>query len=174
MGDIAITAVGADRPGIVAAITAALLDLGGNLADARAALLRGSFATVLVVSLPDDVSVDQVRAALAPVATELGLGVWIGPAAPPSGHGHDRCVISVYGADRPGIVHAVTAALAAHAINVVDLSSQVVGAPPIYALAIAADLPAPLVAADVERILAPVAASHRVEVSVTDDADGVM
>ena len=48
-----MTAVGADRPGIVAALTGALLEIGGNLEDMRAALLRGSFATVLAVALPD-------------------------------------------------------------------------------------------------------------------------
>ena len=42
MRELAVTAVGSDRPGIVAAITGALLRIGGNLEDARAALLRGS------------------------------------------------------------------------------------------------------------------------------------
>ena len=82
MRELAVTAVGADRPGIVAAITGALLRIGGNLEDARAALLRGSFATVLAVAVPDDVTADDVTAALAPVGEELGLGIWVGEAAP--------------------------------------------------------------------------------------------
>ena len=77
-----MTAVGADRPGIVAALTGALLEIGGNLEDMRAALLRGSFATVLAVALPDGVGPAEVEAALRPVADELGLGLWVGPAAP--------------------------------------------------------------------------------------------
>ena len=40
MNEVAVTAVGADRPGIVAARTGALLEIGGNLEDMRAALLR--------------------------------------------------------------------------------------------------------------------------------------
>ena len=77
-----MTAVGTDRPGIVAALTGALLDIGGNLEDVRAALLRGSFATVLAVAVPDGVGPGEVEAALRPVADELGLGLWVGPAAP--------------------------------------------------------------------------------------------
>ena len=41
VNEIVVTAVGADRPGIVAALTGALLDIGGNLEETRAALLRG-------------------------------------------------------------------------------------------------------------------------------------
>src|SRR5688572_8416680 len=102
--ELAVTAVGSDRPGIVAAITGALLRIGGNLEDARAALLRGSFATVLAVAVPDDVTADDVTAALRPVALELGLGLWVGEAAPKApGPPRPRCVLSVYGADHPGI-----------------------------------------------------------------------
>ena len=82
MRELAVTAVGADRPGIVAAITGALLRIGGNLEDVRAALLRGSFATVLAVAVPDDVTAADVAAALRPVGEELGLGIWVGDAAP--------------------------------------------------------------------------------------------
>ena len=110
MNEIAVTAVGADRPGIVAALTRALLELGGNLEDCRAALLRGSFAIALLVSVPDAVGVAEVDAALRPVADELGLGLWTGPAAPDIGpHAAERCMVSVYGIDQPGIVHAITA-----------------------------------------------------------------
>ena len=64
-----ISAVGVDRPGIVAALTDALLTVRGNLSDCRAALLRGSFATVLAVSVPDDVDDEAIRAAIGATAT---------------------------------------------------------------------------------------------------------
>ena len=111
MNEIDVTAVGADRPGIVAAITGALLELGGNLEETRAALLRGSFATVLAVAVPDGVGREEVQAALRPVALELGLGLWVGEAAPRSeAPPLARAVVSVYGADHPGIVHAMATA----------------------------------------------------------------
>jgi glycine cleavage system transcriptional repressor len=175
VNEVAVTAVGTDRPGIVAAITGALLDIGGNLEDARAALLRGSFATVLAVAVPDDVGPREVEAALKPVAAELGLGLWVGPAAPRrTGPPLDRCILSVYGADHPGIVHGFARALADRAANVVDLTARLVGDPPIYALGMEIELPPGLDAASLEAALAPVAEEHGVEMTLEAEQDEVL
>lgn len=176
MNEIAVTAVGADRPGIVAALTAALLDLGGNLEDCRAALLRGSFAIALLVSVPDDVDAADVDAALRPVADRLGLGLWTGPAAA-EGDAHtsaERCMVSVYGADHPGIVHAVAAGLAAAGANIVDLSSRAAGTPPIYVLGVEVELPAGLSCDGLRARLEPVTREHRVELAIVPVADEVL
>jgi glycine cleavage system transcriptional repressor len=175
MREIAITAVGADRPGIVSAITGALLEMGGNLADVRAALLRGSFAIVLVVSVPDDVSEDSVKDVLDPVAEEFGQGQWIG-GADEAGNGADgeSCVISVYGADRPGIVNAFSRLLSEQAANIVDLSSRVVGDPPIYVLGIAATMPAGMDPEALRQKLSKLAEATGVECSLSLDADEII
>lgn len=175
MREIAITAVGEDRPGIVAALTGALLEVGGNLADARAALLRGSFAVVLVVGVPDDVEAADVERLLAPVAERLGLGLWTGAAAPrrPPGSG-GRCVVSVYGGDHPGIVHGLTTAMAELGANVVDLSARVVGDPAIYVLGIEIELPPGLDAPTLRSRLRPVAEAQGVELAVEAEDDEVM
>jgi glycine cleavage system transcriptional repressor len=175
VNEVAVTAVGADRPGIVAALTGALLEIGGNLEDARAALLRGSFATVLAVAVPDDAGPAEVEAALAPVARELGLGLWVGPAAPRrEGPPLGRCVLSVYGADHPGIVHGFTRALADRSANVVDLSARLVGEPPVYVLGIEVELPAGLDADALRAALAPVAAEHGVDMTLEAEEDEVL
>jgi glycine cleavage system transcriptional repressor len=173
--ELAITAVGRDRPGIVAGLTAALLPIGANLHDCRAALLRGSFAMVMAVEVPDSVDVAAVRAAMAPTADELGLEIWVGDAAVdgPAEAG-ERCVVSVYGADHPGIVHATSAALAALQVNILDLSSRVVGDPPVYVLGIEAALPPGLSVGAVEAALGPVAATQQVELHVEREADEVL
>ena len=184
MREVAVTAVGSDRPGIVAAITEALRDLGGNLADCRAALLAGSFAIVVVAALPDGVSDDDLRAALAEGSAGLGLGVWVGPAAvrapshpnggPNGGADGGRCIVSVYGADHPGIVAAVSRSVADLDVNIVDLSSRVVGDPAIYVLGLEVELPAGMTAADLEARLQPVAQAQGVELAVEAEADEVM
>ena len=175
MNEIVVTAVGADRPGIVASLTGALLEIGGNLEEARAALLRGSFATVLAVAVPDGSGAAEVEAALAPVAAELGLGLWVGPAAPkPAGEPHQRAVVSVYGADRPGIVHGMSLALAEHGANIVDLSARLVGDPPIYVLGIEIELPAGESPERLATALGPVAAAHGVELTLEAESDEVM
>jgi glycine cleavage system transcriptional repressor len=175
MREVAVTAVGSDRPGIVAAITEALRDLGGNLADCRAALLAGSFAIVVVAELPDDVSDDTLRAALAEGSSNLGLGVWVGPAQRATAHADaERCIVSVYGADHPGIVAAVSRAVADLGVNIVDLSSRVVGDPAIYVLGLEVELATGMTATDLEARLQPVATAQGVELAVEAEADEVI
>lgn len=178
MRELTITAVGSDQPGIVAGLTDALLELGANLEDCRAALLRGSFAIVMAIEVPDEVSEATVTAALAAPAAALGLRVWVGdtPGGAPHQESDDeaRCVVSVYGADHPGIVSAVTRSLAERHVNIVDLSSRVVGDPPVYVLGIAAELPAGLTVGELQAALAPVASTQNVNVSVSAAADEVL
>ena len=175
MRELAITAVGTDRPGIVAGLTGALLPLGANLQDCRAALLRGSFAIVMAVEVPDAVDRDAATRALAPAAAKLGLEVWVGDATGAvTVTDAERCVVSVYGADHPGIVHAVSHALAALQVNIVDLSSRVVGDPPVYVLGIEAELPAGMDASEVETALRPVTDAQHVELHVEREADEVI
>jgi glycine cleavage system transcriptional repressor len=175
VGELAITAIGADRPGIVAALTESLLGLGGNLEDCRAALLRGSFAMVMVAAVPDSVDAAACQAALAPVAAGLGLRLSVGPAEPPAPHPPgELLVISVYGADHPGIVHGVATALAERGANIVDLSSRTVGDPAIYVLGIEAELPVGVDPVDVERALRAVAALERVELHVEIESESTL
>ncbi len=124
-----MTAVGRDRPGIVAAISGALLELGGNIQDSQMSILRGHFAVMLIVEVPGSIDDDEVHRRLQPVGEELGLEAIAvngiddlgGPAARPS---H---VISVYGADHPGIVHAAASALAEHQVNITGLETRLTG-----------------------------------------------
>jgi glycine cleavage system transcriptional repressor len=68
-----LTAVGTDRPGIVAAVSGALVDQGCNLEDSAMTILQGQFAVLLVVSAPDQLDADELRAALGPAAERFDL-----------------------------------------------------------------------------------------------------
>jgi glycine cleavage system transcriptional repressor len=173
--ELAVTAVGRDRPGIVAGLTGPLVDLGGNVQDCRASILAGSFAIALAMAVPDAVGPEQARAALEPVAREMGLVVWVGDADDPrEGSAGERCVVSVYGEDRPGIVHAVSAAMAGGGVNILDLSSRAVGDPCIYTLAVEAELPPGMTAAGLRALLLPVTRALGLELSVASEADEVL
>lgn len=142
MSEFTVSVVGQDRPGIVAAVTGRLLEATGNVENCRASILAGSFAMVLAVSVPEWVTDQDLVDLLAPIASELGLSLGVRPAAPADHHeGRERCVVTIYGADRPGIVHGAASALADAGINIMDLSSRLVGEPPIYVLGIEVELP---------------------------------
>ena len=173
--EVVVTAVGADRPGIVAALTGALLEVGGNLADVRAALLHGSFATMLSVVVPADVTVADVEAGLRPVADRLGLGLYVAAAAPAAtGPQGARAMLSVYGADHPGIVHGIAQEIAAQGANVVDLSARLVGDPPVYVLGIELELPEGLTGDALRERLAPAAAAAGVDLMLDDEDDEIL
>ena len=147
MSHFAVTAVGADRPGIVAAVTGAFADLGCNLEDSSMTILRGQFAMMLVIDAPPGVGVEELERALAGPAAELDLMVAVRPAAEPSPSADEPdagCwTVSVYGADHPGIVHGVASLLAERSVNIVDLSTRVVGSAesPAYTMVLEVTLP---------------------------------
>lgn len=136
MHELAVTAIGADRPGIVAAVTRVLHERGGNLEDSAMTILGGHFAIMLLVATEEDA--DSLRDALADATAELGLTVSVCPAEAARGGAEPTHLLSVYGADQPGIVARVAGALAEVGANIVNLDTQVIGAAgtPVYAMLI--------------------------------------
>ena len=128
MHEFAVTAIGGDRPGIVAGFTQVLLDLGCNLADCSMSLLRNQFAMILLVEAPDDVDAARLNAALQGPAGRLDLLVETREVTEEAVDTTSTpFVVSVYGTDRPGIVHAVAKALAGDGVNITDLRSHLAG-----------------------------------------------
>lgn len=157
MPHFVVSAIGADRPGIVAAVTGAFADRGCNLEDTSMTILRGHFAMMLVVDAPDGYDARGLEEALAGSATRYELVLSVRPMTddvPLSPEG-DRWTVSVYGADRPGIVHRVTTALADQGINIVDLSTRVIGdkARPVYAMLLDVTVPDGINGAEVHEAL---------------------
>ena len=134
--ELAVTAVGADRPGIVAGVAEVLHDLGGNVEDSAMTILGGHFAIVLLIASPVDA--DRLHEALAPVAGELGLTISVSEADSERAATEATHLLSVYGADKPGILAAVTRALADQGANITDLETRVLGHgdEPVYAMVV--------------------------------------
>ena len=65
-------------------------------------------------------------------------------------------------------------ALAERGVNIVDLSSRLVGDPPIFVLGIEADLPPGLAPEELESALRPLAEEQRVEVHLETESDEVL
>ena len=138
MPDYAVTAIGRDRPGIVAAISSALLELDGNIEDSQMSILRGHFAVMLIVRLGAGASADELAASLGEVRDRLELEALTFEPVDELEHSRPTAthVVSVYGADHPGIVAGMTAVLASEGVNIIDLETRVAGSEesPIYAM----------------------------------------
>ena len=123
---IAVTVLGQDRTGIVAEVTRALADLSGNLEDSTMTLLRGHFAMVVLVRT--GASAVAVEAALQHVSAGGSLVInarVLGDSALNDVRG-PLYALRVHGADRPGIVATITAVVARHGANIVDLGTRLV------------------------------------------------
>jgi glycine cleavage system transcriptional repressor len=169
MTQLALTAIGADRPGIVAEVTRALLGHSLNITDSQMAVLGGRFSMMLIVEAPEATDLDAVREELARTRSRLDLDAVAlhplaatGAGAPDSAPSH---IVTVYGVDHPGIVHAVSARLASRDVNVTDLETRLVG-DGLYAMVLEVALPPDLDADTLARMLADVGAEQGVEVTV--------
>ena len=73
MPQFALSAIGRDRPGIVAEVTRALLGHSLNITDSQMAVLSGHFTMMLVVTAPEGTDVDPVQEELARTRDRLSL-----------------------------------------------------------------------------------------------------
>ena len=147
---LAVTVLGHDRPGIIAEVTAVLAELGLNLEDSSMTLLRGHFAMTLVCA--GTRSAAEVESALAPVTAGGLLDVAVREVPAEDEHAAAAAasyLLTVHGADRPGIVSAVAREVAGVRGNITDLSTRLAGG--LYVLSAEVDLP---VAVDVETLRA--------------------
>ncbi len=132
-----LSLTGEDRPGIVARVTTALFEAGCHLGETAMMRLGGNFSMMLMLSSEHDAG--QLQEALNETVLALGLHAHIDTI---EGHLHQHKIpdvrITVYGADRAGIVSRVTSALAESGLNILDLESDVAGTEqdPIYIMVI--------------------------------------
>jgi len=128
-----ITLVGKDRPGIVAHVTHALYEGGCHLGEASMVRLGTSFTIMLMVQYAG--TANALQKVLQGEAESLDLRLHVDPVEGGLHHHHQPDVrISIYGADRPGIVAHATGALTEAGLDILDLTSDVGGTEdaPIY------------------------------------------
>lgn len=167
--NLALTAVGRDRPGIVAGLTGVLVEFDGNVDDSQMSILHGQFAVVLLVSVPDDCEVEALADSVRKVASELGLdSVNVCPVSELERGPDPTHVLTVYGADRPGIVHDTASLLAEREVNITDLRTKRTGTPesPVYVLVM--ELAVPDSAVGLEEDLAGLGSDGGMEVSLSE------
>jgi glycine cleavage system regulatory protein len=120
---LVITLIGPDRPGIVERLAEQVLRHEGEWVESRMANLGGQFAGILRVSLP----ADHAPALIGALQGLDGLQLSVADAGEAEDDGV-RYRLGLLGQDRPGIVHRVTAALAAGGASVEDMETEVIEA----------------------------------------------
>ena len=168
----AVTVISKDRPGIVADTAEVLYRLGCNVEDSSCTMLGGDFAMILTVSHLKPFTKARLVEEFRRLHDEKGLVAHVRTLteeelnrSAPVG---ELCLISVYGADRPGIVYRVTRELADRQINITDLNTKLIGTEeePVYVMMLEAYLPEGKTVDDAERLLAGLRAELNVEIGV--------
>jgi glycine cleavage system regulatory protein len=118
-----LTAIGSDRPGLTSALAAAVHEAGGNWLESHLSRMAGKYVGSVLVQLAAE-DAGRLEAAIRRI-DPVGLTVAIadaGEAVRPAG----RAVrLDLVGADHPGIVREVTAALADLGVNIESLETGV-------------------------------------------------
>jgi len=146
---IAITVVGKDRPGIIAALSGALYKAGGNLEDASMTILEGQFAMIFLAAVKNPSAHRALIRNLQKLEKDRGLIISIRQIKHRLVRGEKHLrgtmpwVISVLGKDRAGIVYHVSKTVADQDLNITDLNSKIIGSgdKTTYALILEVDIP---------------------------------
>jgi glycine cleavage system transcriptional repressor len=138
MPTLAITVIAQDGPGIIARVTDALAAERMNLADSSMTVLRGQLAMTLICT--GDTDADRVRQIMNRVADhDLIINVTPVPGAGEARTTGASSLLTVHGADRIGIVAALTGVVAGVGGNITDLTTHL--AADLYVLTAEVDLP---------------------------------
>ena len=127
MAQLIVTAIGADRPGIVGELTGHVHAGGGNILDSRMVNLRGEFAMMILIEAADDASPTLARD-LVRLAEQMGLRLSVTPQA-----AHAPAVrpvrglpyrLKTYSMDQPGIVARLSKVLRDSGVNIEELEAR--------------------------------------------------
>lgn len=127
---LVVTAVGEDRPGIVARLTEVFVRHGANVEDSRMAILGGEFAAIVLITIPGD-SLDVLESELKALAKEsIAVTTKVTECHDPSRFSSCKQFdLTVCGADHEGIVHTVSRFLHERSINIESMETDIVYAP---------------------------------------------
>jgi glycine cleavage system regulatory protein len=128
LATLVVTAIGADRPGIVNLLSERARAFGANWTGSRMASLGSQFAGMVQFEVAQR-HADALTTALRDLDS-AGLRVVIARSdLPPLGRGRRRVSLELTAPDRPGIVQDLSASLSAHNISIEELGTELAHAP---------------------------------------------
>jgi len=124
-----LSAMGKDRPGIVADVSEVIYECGGNIEDSSMSLLRNHFALLLLFSTEREEVNQKLASSLKRLEGEKNLTVFYSPitfeeAYPKVKEQTDRFKITTSGIDHAGIVFRVCRLLADRKVNIIDMETH--------------------------------------------------
>lgn len=173
----ALSAIGKDRPGIVADLAELIFDHGCNLEDSSMTILGGEFAVLLLFTGGDDDLERRLSSACKRLEWERRLTVFFRPLEGPPlpyGHGERREVheLLATGIDKAGIVARVCRVLAERDVTIRELKTYLRPEPesgtPLYTMRIEMGVPASQALAELEAALDHVAEELKIDVTVRE------
>lgn len=173
MQKIVISAIGKDKPGIVSGVTGILYRHGASIEDSSMSILEENFAMIMIVALPPKSSASALTRDFKKLEKKLSLVISISIPKNKPHVGSSRAkgmpyIVSVLGADKPGIVHRVSKLLADHMANITDLNTKVIGkegTKNVYAMVLEIELPPAVSFPSLQRKLGRLGKAIKVDVT---------
>ena len=168
---ISLTAIGKDKQGIVSAITEILYEYKCNIEDSTMTILQGQFAMILILKLPENIVPKKLCTKLTKSLKSLEMSfsyVDLPSYTSKKNINLNPYIISVYGADKIGIVYNISSFLAERKINITDVQTTISKSKgkKTYIMIIEADFPKNIILKQVEQELASLAKSLDIAISV--------
>lgn len=170
---VVLTAVGTDRPGIVAEVTEFLSERECNVEESRMAILGGEFGLLMLVS-GKETTVVGLDDEILKLAESSGLEIRIRRTAAPEVHRRPGAVpffIKTYAADHEGIISAVSRCLSRLGVNIVSASTSSHPAPisgtPLFQMDMEVDVPRSLNLTELRNMLDQVAAEENADIELS-------
>lgn len=170
---LVLSALGPDRPGLVAEVTHYVTERGGNIEDSRMAVLGGEFGVMMLISgMPDEIA--RIVRDHGELHAATGLGVVTRDTKSPEDHRRAQSIpvlIRCDAIDNPGIVRAVSRALRDLGLNIVSLETTTYEAPvtgsPLFRLEARCDAPRGVTVARIRTAMSEVAERESIDIDVS-------
>ncbi len=129
----ALSAIGKDRPGIVADVAGLIYECGGNLEDSSMTRLGTQFALLILLSGSGEEFLYRLSTGSKKLEWEKHLSIFLTPVEDsenlPSSEMGATYELSTSGLDRMGIVYHISRLLADHGINIIDMHTKATPSP---------------------------------------------
>jgi len=127
MNKVILSVLGHDRPGIVAAVARVLFEQNCNIENVSQTILQTEFAGIFIVSMPEDLALENLHASLNSELGPMNLHAHIDrlaeQAAVFASRESEPFVITTKGPDRKGLVAGISEVIASYGVNITNLQA---------------------------------------------------